>query len=500
MSAQMKRHERLSIIFAVSEAAPYAKTGGLADVAGALPRALAKLDVEVAVILPRYRGERAGAVGHCVTERLTVPFAFGTKTVAIYADEHKGVPFYFVDAPEYFDRPGIYGPNPDEEYPDNVERYAFFSRAVIEWARQRERPPDLFHCNDWQTGFIPLYLQTAYGAEPFFERTRTLFTIHNIGYQGLFSPTLLARFGLPPEVYRTEGGIEFYGSASAMKAGIVFATAISTVSPKYAQEIQTPEYGQGLDGLLRARAARLVGILNGVDYEEWNPATDPFIAANYSVEAPEGKRLCKADLLRTLGLPEDLDRPVIGSVSRLVAQKGFDLVREAAEGLLHTGIAYVLLGSGDRELEEFFRDWQRAHPDRVGVYLGFHNELAHKIEAGADMFLMPSRYEPCGLNQIYSLKYGTVPIVRATGGLDDTIQPFDPTTRSGNGFKFFEYRADRLLAAVREALRVYADPSLWRACMENGMRADFSWERSALQYRELYERVIAGAGPFGEPA
>ncbi|MCS6816244.1 MAG: glycogen synthase GlgA [Blastocatellia bacterium] len=492
--------ERLQVIFAASEATPYAKTGGLADVAGALPRALAKLGVEVKVILPRYRGERAGAVGRCVDERVDVPFAFGTKTVAIYADEHRGVSFYFVDAPEYFDRPGIYGPNPNEEYPDNVERYAFFSRAVIEWARRLNPPPDLIHCNDWQTGFIPLYLRTTYREDPHFQRTKTLFTIHNIGYQGLFSPMLLERFGLSPEIYRTEGGIEFYGQASAMKAGIVFSTAISTVSRKYAEEIQTPEYGYGLDGLLRAHAARLVGILNGVDYEEWNPATDPFIAARYSMEDLRGKRLCKADLLRTMGLPEDLERPVIGSISRLVAQKGFDLVREAANGLLRAGVVYVLLGSGARELEEFFREWQRAHPDRVGVYVGFHNELAHKIEAGADMFLMPSRYEPCGLNQIYSLKYGTVPIVRATGGLDDTIEPFDPATRSGNGFKFVEYRADHLLAAVERALQVYADPSLWRACMENGMRADFSWDRSAAQYRELYERVIRGDGPFGEPA
>ncbi len=491
--------ERQHVIFAISEAAPYAKTGGLADVAGALPRALAKLDVEVKVILPRYRGERAGAVGRCVDERVDVPFAFGTKVAAIYADEYKGVPFYFVDAPEYFERPGIYGPNPNEEYPDNVERYAFFSRAVIEWARRLDPPPHLIHCNDWQTGFIPLYLRTAYREEPRLQRTKTLFTIHNIGYQGLFSPTLLERFGLSPEVYRTEGGIEFYGQASAMKAGIVFATAISTVSRKYAEEIQTPEYGYGLDGLLRARAMRLVGILNGVDYEEWNPATDPFIVAPYSLEDMSGKRLCKADLLRTMGLPEDLERPVIGSISRLVAQKGFDLVREAADGLLRAGVVYVLLGSGARELEEFFRDWQRAHPDRIGVYLGFHNELAHKIEAGADMFLMPSRYEPCGLNQIYSLKYGTVPIVRATGGLDDTIEPFDPTTRSGNGFKFVEYRADHLLAALERALEIYADPPLWRACMENGMRADFSWDRSAAQYRELYERVIRCEGPFGEP-
>ncbi len=488
----MSGRDRLHVIFAVSEAAPYAKTGGLADVAGALPRALARLGVEVKVILPRYRGEKAGAVGQCVTESLRVPFAFGTRTAAIYRDEYKGVPFYFVDAPEYFDRPGIYGPTPSEEYPDNAERYAFFSRAVVEWARGLERPPDLFHCNDWQTGLIPLYLRTAYGDDPILRRAATLFTIHNLAYQGLFSPTLLERFGLSPEVYRTEGGIEFYGSASAMKAGIVFAHAISTVSRTYAQEIQTPEYGHGLDGLLRARRHRLVGILNGVDYEEWNPETDPFIAANYSVENLEGKRACKADLLRTMGLPEQMERPVIGSISRLVAQKGFDLVREAAEGLLQADVTYVLLGSGERELEEFFRAWQRAHPDRVGVYLGFHNELAHKIEAGADMFLMPSRYEPCGLNQIYSLKYGTVPIVRATGGLDDTIEPFDLDRQTGNGFKFSEYRAEHLLAAVHCARRVYAHPPLWRKCMENGMRADFSWDRSAAQYRELYERVIAG--------
>lgn len=480
---------RMRVIFASPEVTPYAKTGGLADVSAALPKALLRHGVEVSVVMPRYRQEVAGRSGQRIIGDLAVPFAFGQQVIEVYRDDAHGVPVYLLDAPPYFDRPGLYGPTPAEEYPDNAERFAFFSRAVLEMARRWDAPPQVIHCNDWQTGFIPLYLRDVYRDDPLVGRTATLFTIHNLAYQGLFDPHLLERFGFSWEVYRTEGGVEFYGRASAMKAGIVAATAISTVSRRYAEEIQTPEYGCGLDGLLRSRQKDLVGILNGVDYDEWNPATDPYLAARYSLNDLDGKRVCKADLIARFHLEPDLERPLVGCISRLVEQKGFDLVRQAASQIMTQNLALVILGTGDPELEQFFQSLRATFPGRVGLYLGFSHELAHKIEAGADMFLMPSRYEPSGLNQMYSLKYGTVPVVRATGGLDDTIENFDPQTLRGNGFKFSEYRPEALTAKIAEALSIYARRDLWRVLMENGMRADFSWDRSAEKYIEVYDRI-----------
>lgn len=488
---------RVRVVFASSEVTPYAKTGGLADVSAALPKSLRRRSVDVSVVMPRYRGEMAGQRGQRIIGDLVVPFAEGRLVVEVYRDDAHGVAVYLLDAPPYFDRPGIYGPTPGQEYSDNAERFAFFSRAVIEFVRRWDTPPQVIHCNDWQTGFIPLYLREVYRDDPFFRQTATLFTIHNLAYHGLFDPSLLGRFGFPGEVYRTDGGVEFYGQASALKAGLVAATALSTVSRRYAEEIQTPEYGCGLDGLLRWRRQDLVGILNGVDYEEWNPATDPYVAARYSLDDLDGKRMCKADLMARFGLELNLERPIIGCISRLVEQKGFDLLRQAAPRIMERDLALVILGTGEPELERYFRSLPAAYPGRVGVYVGFSHELAHKIEAGADMFLMPSRYEPSGLNQMYSLAYGTVPIVRATGGLDDTIENFDPQTRRGNGFKFSEYHPDALTAKIAEALSVYARKDLWRALMENGMRADFSWDRSAEQYIGLYERLARSVAARG---
>ncbi|RMG46313.1 MAG: glycogen synthase GlgA [Acidobacteria bacterium] len=479
--------ERFRVSFAVSEVAPYAKVGGLADVAVALPKALMKQGLDVRIFVPRYPGV---PMDEAVIPDLMVPFAFGLRPAAVYRTRTHGLPVYSIDAPIYFDREGIYGP-PGGEYPDNVERYAFFSRAVLEAIKRSGPPPHIIHCHDWQTGLIPLYLRTAYRNDPFYASTATLFTVHNLAYQGLFDPRLLPHLGFGPEVFQTDEGIEFHGMASALKAGLVAATGISTVSPRYAQEIQTPEFGCGLDGLLRARRDDVIGILNGVDYEVWNPETDPYIARNYGPDSLEGKKECKIDLLKRMNLPVDVARPLIGSISRLVEQKGFDLIEQAAERMLHMNTSYVVLGSGDPKLENFFRQLHRAFPDRVGVYFGFDDPLAHRIEAGTDLFLMPSRYEPCGLNQMYSLKYGTVPLVRGTGGLDDTIRNFDPHSRSGNGFKFYEYSADRLLEKLQEALSVYRQKDLWRTLMLNGMRTDFSWDRSAQQYVALYRRLWA---------
>lgn len=474
----------MNIILAASEVVPYAKTGGLADVAGALPKALARLGHKVRVVMPRYKLEKIEASGERLPDELAVPFNFTERRAAVYVDRSGEVPVYFIDAPEYFSRAKLYGES------DDVERFAFFSRAILELAKALGEQLDIIHLNDWMTGLVAAYLKTVYANDPAFTGTKLLFTIHNIAFHGLFNPTDLPRFGLPDWIYRAEGGIEFYNLVSALKAGLVFSDAISTVSPRYAAEIQTPEFGEKFDGLLRARQRDLHGILNGVDYDEWNPATDVYVPARYSSNDLSGKQECKRDLLRSFGLPEDLDRPLIGCISRLSDQKGFDLILQIADRLLDRGVAFVLLGSGEEVYERAFQALRESRRSHVGVYLGFSNELAHKIEAGADMFLMPSRFEPCGLNQMYSLKYGTVPIVRAAGGLDDTIENFDRVMLRGNGFKFYEYSSERLLEKIDEALSVYSERDLWRVLMQNGMRADYSWSASARHYVELYQSLV----------
>ncbi|MFY9553810.1 MAG: glycogen synthase GlgA [Blastocatellia bacterium] len=474
----------MNILLAASEVVPYAKTGGLADVAGALPKALARIGHTVRVIMPRYKVDRIEAISERLPGELRVPFNFGERGVSVFVDRSGVVPVYFIGSPEYFSRTKLYGDS------DDAERFAFFSRAVLELAKAFGEHFDIIHLNDWMTGLVPAYLKTAYAHDPAFERTKTLFTIHNIAFHGLFSADQLSKFGLPDWIYKAEGGIEFYGLASALKAGLVFSNAVSTVSPRYAAEIQTAEFGERFDGLLRARRNDLFGILNGVDYDEWNPETDKYIAAHFSADDLSGKLECKKDLLRSFDLPADLDRPLIACISRLSNQKGFDLILSIADRMLDRGAAFVLLGSGDEIYERAFQTLRDARRSQVGVYLGFSNELAHKIEAGADMFLMPSRFEPSGLNQMYSLKYGTVPIVRAAGGLDDTIENFDRATLRGNGFKFYDYDSERLIEKIHEALLVYADRDLWRALMLNGMRADFSWDSSSRHYVELYQRLV----------
>ncbi|HKP85206.1 MAG TPA: glycogen synthase GlgA [Blastocatellia bacterium] len=474
----------MNILLAATEVVPYAKTGGLADVAGALPKALVRLGHNVRIAMPRYNVEKITSRSERVPGELAVPFNFGIRPTAVYFDRSDEVPVYFIDAPEYYSRNKLYGES------DDAERFAFFSRAVIELAKASGEQFDIFHLNDWMTGLIPAYLKTAYAGDPALAKTRTLFTIHNMTFHGLFDLGKLAQFGLPEWLNDTGSGIEFYGAASALKSGLVFSDAISTVSPRYAREIQTPEYGAKFDGLLRARREDLFGILNGVDYDVWNPETDPFIAARYGASDLSGKRECKRDLLRSFGMSEDLERPLIGCISRLSDQKGFDLIIDIAWQMLDRGVAFILLGSGAEVFERTFQALHNSRPQQVGVYLGLSNELAHKIEAGADMFLMPSRFEPCGLNQMYSLKYGTPPIVRAVGGLDDTIENFDRSTKRGNGFKFYDYDSARLLEKIYEALMVYADRDLWRTLMLTGMRADHSWEHSAREYVELYQRLV----------
>ncbi len=483
----------MRVIFASSEVVPYSKTGGLGDVAGALPGALQRCGVDIAVVTPRYTGQGARPgdvitqqIGHQIIHDLAVPFAGGMKYAAVWRDERQGVPIYFIDNQEYFGVGYIYGAGDFD-----AERFAFFSRAVLELTRRLGPPPDLIHCHDWQTGFIPAYLATTLAGDPWFAGTATLFTIHNLAYQGIFSPDRLGHFGLGWEAF--QHGFEFYQNANALKSGLYFSTALSTVSPRYAREIQTPEFGNRLDGLLRSRSRDLIGILNGIDEDEWNPATDRYLAANYSSQLPAdpaGKLECKRDLLSRYKLPIDLDRPVVAIVSRLTVQKGIDLIAQSIWRILDTGARFILLGSGDRDYEGFFQHVRDTRPDQVGVYFGFSTALSHQIEAGADIFLMPSAYEPCGLNQMYSLRYGTIPIVRAVGGLDDSIRDFDLATLEGNGFKFHEYSAEHLTEKFYEALMIYYDRDVWRRLQLNGMREDLSWNRSARRYLEAYHQIV----------
>ena len=400
-----------------------------------------------------------------------------------------GVRHYFVDYPEYFDRDALYGTKAGD-YPDNAERYALFCRAVIE-ASKVVGVPDVFHCHDWQSALVPVMLSTLYKEDPVFSDVGTLFTIHNMGYQGLFPPEVLPLLMLPWDLF-TMAKLEFYGKVNFLKGAIEAADFITTVSRKYAQEIQTAEYGFGLEGVLRARAATLTGILNGVDYTEWNPATDKMIAANYSADDLSGKAKCKHDLLNEFGLAHDTQLPVIGIVSRFAGQKGFDLIQYVADRMAQEELIVIALGTGDREYEDMFRRLHKQYPQKFAVKIEFNNRLAHKIEAGADMFLMPSKYEPAGLNQLYSLKYGTVPIVRATGGLDDTIEQYDPATGKGTGFKFKEYSGEALLDSVKAAVLAYRDTQRWEKLMHNGMVQDYSWTAAAKEYVKVYERVKQG--------
>ena len=473
----------MRILFAASEGLPFSKTGGLADVIEALPKALVAQGHELAVVLPRYRGIKTSMV---VMPSVTIPLGGRLRFPSI-ADGTmlNGVRYFFVDDPGYFDRDGIYG-NSAGDFLDNAERYSEFCRATIEIAKH-VWPADVIHCHDWQTALVPVFLRSLYAADPLVKDLPVIFTIHNLGYQGHFPAAVLDRAGIPAEVYHP-AGLEFYGIINLLKGGLVYSDYLTTVSKKYAEEIQTPEFGYGLDGVVRSRREHVVGILNGVDYSVWNPEKDKFIAAPYSAKDLTGKHACKKELLEIFGLsPEHETRPVLGIVSRFADQKGFDLIAAIAKDLMLEDVILTVLGTGERRYEELFETLANEFPGRLGVRIGYDNELAHKIEAGADMFLMPSRYEPCGLNQIYSLKYGTVPIVRATGGLDDTVESFDVEHGTGTGFKFEPYTGAALLDAVRLALHHFADERIWKRIQLNGMSKDFSWKRPATEYAKLYK-------------
>jgi starch synthase len=477
----------MHIAFAASECVPFSKTGGLADVVGALPRALAALGHQVSVYLPRYRQTKLDDP-QTVVRSITIPFDDKYRFCSVVtAGSSAGVRFYFVDYPPYFDRDALYGTTAGD-YPDNAERFAMFSRAVLE-ASKVLGIPQVFHCHDWQSALVPVMLRTIYAEDPAFRDAATVFTIHNMGYQGLFPADTLPLLMLPWDLL-TMSKMEFFGQVNFLKGALVYSDYVTTVSRKYSQEIQTTEYGFGLEGVLRGRAATVTGILNGVDYDQWSPQTDKFIAAKYSPQELGGKAKCKQDLLRVFGIANvDAKIPVIGVVSRFAAQKGFDLISQIMDRLAREEMIMTVLGSGDRPYEEMFQRLAKQFPNKIAVKVAYDNAIAHKIEAGADMFLMPSRYEPCGLNQIYSLKYGTVPIVRATGGLDDTIEPWDARTGKGTGFKFSDYTGEALLATIKQALAHHQDSSSWQTLMRNGMSRDFSWGASAREYGKIYDRA-----------
>lgn len=481
----------LRVLFVTPEAVPFAKTGGLADVAGALPKYLTPLGCEMILVMPYYRKvKHSGVPIEFLGEEIEVSIGEEVFPAEIYRGSlTPEIPVYFIGRDEFFDREYLYS-TPKGDYFDNAERFIFFSKAVLKLCHHLNVSPDLIHHHEWQTGLIPAYLQSIHREDPLFSRTAVVFTIHNIAYQGLFRKEKFRLTGLPLEMYHPEG-IEFWERINFMKAGIVYADVINTVSKKYSQEIQTPEFGYGLDGILRKRKEDLYGILNGVDYKEWDPSRDPHLIAHYDLNDLSGKRECKRDLLQRLGLPSTLEKvPLIGMISRLADQKGFDLLMEILDELFSLDIGFVLLGTGEQKYHDLFHQVAQKYPQKAAIRITFDEPLAHQIEAGADLFLMPSKYEPCGLNQIYSLRYGTIPIVRATGGLDDTITNYDPATGKGNGFKFIHYNAKEFLDQIKLAIHFYFQPEHWRRLIHNAMSSDFSWERSAKEYLQLYQMAL----------
>lgn len=489
-----------NVLFLSSEVYPYAKTGGLADVSAALPQVLRELGHDVRIMMPKYGfiGEKKQKI-HIINRLQGMDFEIAGKYTVAQAKssailtQKTRVQIYLLENEDYFERPGLYvDPDTGKDYPDNDERFILYARAAFELCKRLLWKPDIIHCNDWQSGLVPAYLNTAMRDDPFFENTRTVFTIHNLAYQGNFPAASFEKTELPQEAFSTDG-LEFFGQVSYMKAGIAYADAITTVSETYAHEIRTPEFGCGMEGLLTKRKRDLYGILNGIDLQIWDPKTDMNIVRNYSAEAIEAKEECKKDLCIAMGIPYKAGVPVLGLIARFSDQKGLDILAPVIDQIIASDAQLVLLGSGEKKYEDMFDALQKKHPEQIGLYLGFHDNFAHKIEAGADIFLMPSQYEPCGLNQMYSMHYGTVPVVRKTGGLADTVLDIEESTkRRATGFVFEHYDSKHLWHTVERALNAYHnDKDLWHSLQTNGMKKDFSWTRSAIRYAEVYEKVLS---------
>jgi starch synthase len=486
----------MKILLASSEVHPFSKTGGMGDMAGALGKALARAGQEVRIVTPLYRGIRDKFPQlRRVDWQFNLPLGTQWFHGGLWSlDLEDGLTVYFVDQPEFFDRAGIYHEQ-NIGYADNAERYIFFSKCVAHLARYLPWRTDLVHIHDWQTALVPaLVLQQkreGWGNPP-----PTCLTIHNLAYQGIFPAKTFALTNLAPDFFTMEGA-EYFDLLNCLKAGIAFADAVTTVSPRYAREITTEEFGCGLDGLLRKRREWLFGILNGVDYDEWNPASDSFLARNYSVTRPAGKAADKLALQRELALPARKNVPLFGTISRLAEQKGVDIQLAALEEMLNADIQFVLLGSGSPEFERGYRELAARFPEKVAARFGYDEGLAHRIEAACDFFLMPSRFEPSGLNQMYSLRYGTIPVVRATGGLDDSVIDFTQDAARATGVKFHEYSARALAKAIRKALALYAQPDLLRQCRRNAMKTNLSWDKSIASYLKIYEALNTFNGQPG---
>jgi starch synthase len=475
----------LNILIVASEAHPFIKTGGLGDVIGALPVALNDLGADVRVVIPNYRDIKKEIKENLkYIDNFTVNVGWRNQYCGILEYEHEGVKFYLLDNEYYFNRGGLYG------YYDDGEKFAFFDRAVLEFVKHIDWVPDILHCNDWQTGMVPVLLKLEYSKEEKFKNMKTMFSIHNLFFKGMFDPKVLPElFGYDYESFNN-GSLEHYGAVSFLKGGINYADKVTTVSKSYAEEIKTPEYGEQLEGLLRYRSSVLEGIVNGIDYKEYNPEEDKYIYSTYSVNDLENKKINKEELQKELGLTVNKDVPMVGLVSRLTHQKGCDLIINILEELLKEDIQVVVLGTGDYMYEESFKSFQGRYPNKISANIKFSNELAHKIYAASDMFLMPSLFEPCGLGQLIALRYGSIPIVRETGGLKDTVTPYNEYDETGNGFGFKNYRFEELLNIIKYALKIYENKDKWNNIVRQAMSADNSWEKSAKEYIEIYNKLI----------
>lgn len=488
--------EKLNILFASSEVVPFAKTGGLADVSGMLPKILAQQGHFVKVFLPCYGTIDKELLKQAQKDLVTdIATPDGPKTLELYriSDDSCEFDIHLIGNDFYFDRPELYrDPKTGKDYVDNDDRFIFFCRGILEVLKKLNFSPDIVHANDWQTAMLPTYLKTAYTDDALFAKTRSIFTIHNMAYQGVFPAKSFAKLGLDKSLFYATGPFEFWEKLNLMKSAIHYADKINTVSETYAKEIQsTDELGAGLNGVLKERTKDVFGIVNGVDYNTWSPAKDKLIPFRYSPVNMSGKRMTQIELCKRVGLPDREYAPMIGMISRLADQKGFDLIREVGKKILELDIQMIILGTGEEKYHKWLERLQEKNPDKLAVLLKYDDELAHWIEAGSDLFLMPSRYEPCGLNQLYSLKYGTIPIVRATGGLADTIESADFDKGTGTGIVFEPYDADEMLAAIRYALPYFPKKRKWRKIMKNGMAKDFSWDASARKYLELYSQALA---------
>jgi len=479
----------MKVLFVTTESIPYAKTGGLADVAGSLPRELLSLGCDVRVIMPLYKctknkftdiKKHVNGVKHFLIK--------DNKGFDVYTDIYQGVRFYFVQNDKHFERDELYGTSLGD-YSDNALRFSFFSKAVLAAISALDFIPDIVHCNDWQTALIPFYLKVNLSGDGLFKDVKTLFTVHNFAYQGIFPKKAINDLDIP-ERFFTPDSLEFNNKLNLMKSGIIYADSLNTVSSKYAKEMTEAHKGCGLDGLVKTRKDDFYGILNGVDYSVWSPQSDKNIKTNYTFETIEKKSECKKDLITYTGLEINVDKPLIGCVSRFVEQKGIDLLADIMSDLVFLGAGVVMLGNGDAHYNNLFASIAKKYPKNVYVCNDFNDELAHKIEAGSDIFVMPSRYEPCGLNQMYSIKYGTIPVVRATGGLDDVIVDYEDNIDDANGFKFGPPTKEAFLKAIKRAFKVYKDKPAWKKLMQRAMEYDFSWNKSAKQYLELYRKLL----------